>query len=247
LIRHFSREEVGCVEGRRADFSPGDSATARHELTYRDMESRIKLWESRVFSCTGATGPIYAVRRALYVPLHPAMISDLMEPILIVCRHGKRHVFEPDALSREAVLPDMGHEFRRKVRIMTRCLNSLRGAPEALSPFRAGWFSLQLFSHRVLRWLAPVVAVAAFVANVFLLPHPLYRAAFLLQISFLLVAAAGAALDRLAIGPALLRLPHYFFMSNLAALTALGNCLIGRQVIVWRPLRETETAGSARP
>jgi len=237
LVRHFAQADVGCVEGRRVDLSPGESATARHELTYRDVESRIKAWESRVLSCTGATGPIYAIRRSLYLPLDPEMISDLMEPLLVMCRHGKRHVFEPAAISRERVNGRMRDEFHRKVRIMTRCLNSLRMAPQVVNPFRNGWFAVQVISHRLLRWLVPVFALAAFAANVYLLPDPFYRMTLLLQLSFLLVAAIGAALDRLNLGPAFLRLPHYFCAANLAALDAIGNCLLRKNIVTWRTQR----------
>jgi cellulose synthase/poly-beta-1,6-N-acetylglucosamine synthase-like glycosyltransferase len=233
LVLPFARGDVGSVEGRRADFASSASATARNELTYRDWESRIKTWESRVLSCTGATGPLYAVRRSLYIALDPAMISDFMEPILVMCRHRKRHVFEPAAISRESVNGALQREFQRKVRIMTRCLNSLRMAPDVLNPLRNGWFAVQVLSHRLLRWLVPVFAAAAFTANVVLLHHPFYRLTLLLQVSFLLVAAIGAALDRIGIGPAFLRLPHYFCAANLAALEALANCILGRNFVTW--------------
>jgi cellulose synthase/poly-beta-1,6-N-acetylglucosamine synthase-like glycosyltransferase len=233
LVQHFASEDIGCVEGRRLDFAPNASATARHELMYRDMESRIKTWESRVLSCTGATGPIYAVRRSLYVPLQPALISDLMEPILVMCRHRKRHIFEPRAISREAVLPELKDEFRRKVRIMTRCLNSLRLAPEVLNPMRTGWFAVQVISHRLLRWLVPVFALTAFAANLFLLHHPIYRATLLLQALFVAGMLVGWVSDRLRIGPAFLRLPYHFGAANAAALVALGNCLMGRNIVAW--------------
>jgi cellulose synthase/poly-beta-1,6-N-acetylglucosamine synthase-like glycosyltransferase len=237
LVARFADPSVGCVEGRRADVSASGSATAQYELTYRDWESRIKMWESKVLSCVGATGPIYAVRRALYVPLDPVMISDFMEPLLVMSRHGKRQVFEPAAISREDVHGEMRDEFHRKVRIITRCLNSLRMAPEVLNPLRHGWFAMQVLSHRLLRWLVPVFAVGAFAANVFLLPSAFYRVTLLLQVSFLLVAGIGAALDRLNVGPAFLRLPHYFCAANLAALDALGNCLLRRNIVTWRPVR----------
>ncbi|MEI6514527.1 MAG: glycosyltransferase family 2 protein [bacterium] len=237
LIWHFSRGDVGCVEGRRVDFTPQRSATARHELAYRDMESHIKAWESRVLSCTGATGPIYAVRRALYIPLDPAMISDFMEPLLIMYYHHKRHIFEPCAISREAVLPDLKDEFARKVRIITRCLTSLRIRPGVLNPFRMGGFAIQIISHRLLRWMIPVFALTGFTANLFLLHHPFYRMTFLLQVSFILVAAIGAMLDQLNIGPALLRLPHYFFAANLAAFEAIINCLQNKNFVTWKTQR----------
>ena len=237
LVWHFSRHDVGCVEGRRVDYSPTESATAQHELTYRDLESRIKTWESRVSSCTGATGPIYAIRRALYIPLHPALISDFMEPILIMCRRRQRHIFEPSAISREAVIPKLNNEFNRKVRVMTRCLNSLRMAPEVLNPFQNGGFAIQVISHRLLRWLVPLFAVTAFVANLFLLPSPFYRATLILRVAFLVVAMIGAILDRIDLGPGFLRLPHYFYTVNLAALDAIVNCLRGKNVVIWQPQR----------
>jgi len=250
LIWHFSREDVGCVEGRRVDFTPQRSATARHELAYRDLESHIKTWESRVLSCTGATGPIYAVRRELYIPLDPAMISDFMEPLLIMCYHHKRHIFEPFAISREAVLPELKDEFIRKVRIMTRCLTSLRMVPGVLNPFRIGGFAIQIISHRLLRWMVPIFALTAFISNVFLLHHPFYRMTLLLQVSFILVSAIGAMLDRLHIGPSLLRLPHYFFTANLAALAAIINCLRNKNFVVWhthRPESNPPTPDVYRP
>lgn len=237
LIRPFDHEDVGSVEGRRADFASGDSGTAKYELSFREMESHIKSWESRVLSCTGATGPIYAVRRALYIPLDPAMISDLMEPILIMARQRKRHVFEPCSISRESVLPNLQDEYYRKIRIITRCLNSLRMAPEVLNPLQNGWFALQVISHRLLRWLVPVFALTAFSANIFLLSQPLYRITFLFQTAFILLAAIGAALDKLSIGPSILRLPHYFCTINLAALSAIGNFLRGQNIVMWRTQR----------
>ena len=237
LVRHFAREDVGCVEGKRADFAAATSGTASHELTYRDWESRIKGWESRVLSCTGATGSIYAVRRSVYVPLPAAMISDLMEPLLVMSRHRKRQVFEPDALSREPVNADMRDEFRRKVRIMTRCLNSLRMAPEVVNPVCTGWFAVQVISHRLLRWLAPAFALVALVSNLLLLAHPFYRVALAAPVAFALAAAIGWLSDRMCVGSDWLRLPYYFAVANAAAFVALGNCLLGRNYVTWQTER----------
>jgi hypothetical protein len=118
---------------------------------------------------------------------------------------------------------------------MTRCLNSLRMAHEVLNPLRHGWFAVQVISHRLLRWLVPVFAIVTWVANVFLLSDPFYRVTLLLQVAFIFVAAIGAALDRLLVGPAFLRLPHYFCVANMAALDAFVNCLRGRNVVTWQP------------
>lgn len=237
LARHFARPEVGCVEGRRMDWSPEASAVAAHELSYRDYESWIKLLESRVATCTGATGPIYAVRRVSYIELPADAISDLMQPLLIRFRHGQRHLFEPGAVSREEVLPKMAREFPRKVRIITRCLHSLFAVPGLLNPLRAGSFALQIWSHRLLRWLVPVLALLLVAANLRLLDRPFHLAFFVLTLAFLALAGLGHLLDRFDLGPSLLRLPYYFVSANAAALVAWINWARGRTIRTWEPER----------
>jgi hypothetical protein len=121
---------------------------------------------------------------------------------------------------------------------MTRCLNSLKKAPEALDPRRVGaGFAAQVVSHRLLRWLTPVFALTAFTANLFLLDRPLYRITLMPQAAFLLAAGIGWLLDRRQMGPASLRLPFYFSAANAAALLAIANCLMGRHIVSWRTHR----------
>lgn len=238
LVRHFGRDDVGCVEGSRVDYSPERTATAEHELTFRNYESRIKTLESRVLSCTGATGPIYAVRRPLYVPLSPDMISDFMEPLMVMYKHRKRQVYEPEAVSREPVLGEMRREFRRKVRIITRCLHSITRVPQIMSPLKTGWFSVQVVSHRFLRWLLPVLLLVVLFANIILARGPFYRAALAAQFAFYAAALLGWIFEGARIGSTLLRVPYYFCAANAASLVAVINWLRGKSVVTWRTERD---------
>ncbi len=238
LVRHFGRDDVGCVEGRRADYSPEETATAENELKFRDYESWIKTLESRVLSCTGATGPIYAVRRSLYVPLDPDMISDLIEPMMVMYKHRKRHVYEPAAVSREQVFSKMQREFRRKVRIMTRCLHSLGRAAHVMNPFKTGWFAMQVISHRFLRWLLPVVLLAFLCANIVLARRPFYFVTLMMQCAFYCAALVGWVLEGRKMGPRTLRLPYYFSAANAASLVAVVNWVTGKSVVTWKTDRE---------
>jgi len=237
LAKHFSDEGVGCVEGRRLDFDAECAATARHELTYRDYESWIKRLESRVASCTGATGPIYGVRRSCYIELPAEAISDLMEPIMIMHVHGKRQVFEPGAISRETVLAEMSNEFQRKVRIITRCLNSITSVPGLLNPFSGGVFALQIWSHRLLRWMLPLFALLVLAGTLTLSHRPLFLLALQAQLAFLLAVLLGFLLDCRNLGPSILRLPYYVFTVNAAALLGLLNWVRGKNILVWDPDR----------
>ncbi len=240
LARPFQDQSVGCVEGRRMDHCENKSATGSHELTYRDYESWIKQMEGRVLSCTGATGPIYAVRRELYVPLEGHMISDLMEPLLIMLNYGKRQVFNAGAVSSEAVLVEMGREFSRKTRIITRCLNSITNTKGLLNPMRTGFFALQIWSHRLLRWLVPVLALLLLIANLFLLAETWYTTSLGIILGFLALALIGYMLDRLNAGHGILRLPYYFVVANLAALTSIVFWLSGRNYNIWNPDRTND-------
>jgi cellulose synthase/poly-beta-1,6-N-acetylglucosamine synthase-like glycosyltransferase len=249
LVRHFGRDDVGCVEGRRLDYSHDSTATAAHELKFRDYESWIKTLESRVLSCTGATGPIYAVRRSLYVPLGPDMISDLIEPMMVMYEHRKRQVYEPDAISREPVFGKMRREFRRKVRIVTRCLYSLTRVARVMNPLKTGWFSIQVISHRLLRWLLPLLLLAVLCANAVLAHRPFYRVTLLMQCGFYSAAVLGWVFEGVRLGPQVLRIPYYFCAANAASLVAVANWLTGKSVIAWRTDREElrrTTDGEAR-
>jgi len=244
LVRHFTQDDVGCVEGRRVDYSPEETVTAEHELKFRDYESWIKTLESRVLSCAGATGPIYAVRRSLYVPLDPDIISDLIEPIMVMYKHRKRHVYEPSAVSREPVFGEMHREFRRKVRIMTRCLHSLGRTAQVMNPFKTGWFSVQVISHRFLRWMLPVGLLALLCANVLLARWPFYFVTLMAQCVFYCAALVGWALEGRKMAPKITRLPYYFSAANAASLVAVVNWVTGKSVVTWKTDREESYGAS---
>lgn len=255
MVAAFADPTVGVVEGRRVDHAPHESETATTdtEMSFRDYESSVKCAESRLYTCVGATGPIYAVRRSAYVPPDPSEISDLLEPLLVHSRHGLRQVFEPQAISREPLLETGGDEFGRKIRIITRCLSSLVRRPELWCPgvgcaqlgFRgagrrlvAGW---QLWSHRLLRWLLPIPMVALLVASAALAGFGgagrIYLAALIVQLGFYGAAAVGYFRERYGGKAGALRYPYYFCLANLAAAVALVNLFRGRRITVWSPQR----------
>ena len=73
----------------------------------------------------------------------------------------RRTVFQVLSISvHEAVCfvsrtPSLRDEYRRKVRTMTRGLETLFYKRQLLNPFRYGWFAWMLFSHKLCRWLVP--------------------------------------------------------------------------------------------
>jgi hypothetical protein len=236
MVANFADPTVGCVSGdllyRRDPEHASPEADGR--AVFWSYERQLRLWESQLHSMIGAAGCAYAMRRALYVPLDPAVISDFVEPGKVTER-GWRTVLEPGAPALEPVESrSLGEELHRRARIITRGLRGAFHMPALLNPLRHPWFAIELWSHRVLRWLVPVFLLVLLAASVALAPrHPLYAVVLAAQ---LLVYGAGAgawALERLRVRIPGAFVPLYFCLVNLAPLLALTWLARGEKKILW--------------
>ena len=108
-----------------------------------------------------------------------------------------------------------------------------------MNPLRAGFYAVQLISHKVMRYLVPVFLLACLASSLALAPRSrFYAAAALAQILFYAAAAAGWLLERAGLRLRLLALPHYFVLANAAAVLALFKFLRGERYARWEPIRE---------
>lgn len=246
LLRPLADPAVGGVAGDQRYLKGSGSADG--ERAYWDLDRRLKRWQSAAGSVTSSTGAIHAVRRELFRQI-PAGVTDDFWISAQVVASGRRLVFAPDAIAWEAAAPSSSGEFQRKVRVITRGLRGVRLMRELLDPVRHGFYSLQLFSHKVLRRLALLPLAAILVATPWLWDDgPLYRAAALAQALFYaaaalgpLLAARGGRLARLA------ALPAFFCMANAAAGLAAWNALRGQRIDSWEPQRAGALPGGGRP
>ena len=149
-------------------------------------------------------------------------------------------MFEPRAIAYEPPAQDLGDEYQRKVRVMTRGLRAVGLRRSLLDPRRTGFYSVQLFSHKVMRRLVVVPLIVAAVSSWRLRRRgPVYRLAAVGQAAFHGLGLAGLLLSRRKIGSArLLAIPAYFMMINAAALHAAWNVVTGRRIDRWTPRRE---------
>jgi len=216
--------------------SPAPSVEA--EGLYWKLETWMKKQESAFESVVGGDGAIYAIRRDLYSPLRPTDINDFMNPLQIIDK-GYRGLFEPGAISYEDTAENFEKEFRRKVRIVSRALNALRRVPGVLNPLRNPRHWLLLVSHKLLRWLAPFFLLLTFATSLLLWESPIYRLAFLLQIAFYAVAAAGWILPSSRSTWRVFSLAYYFCLVNLASLIGCVKCFRGDLSATWTPPRHS--------
>ena len=242
LVPSFADPSVGCVAGRLVYVDPAETGVGRGAKSYWGYETFLKTHESRACSLIGASGCLYAVRRAAYVPLYHEACSDFIIATKMV-EQGLRAVYEPSAVCTEETNRRSDKEFRMRVRVIAQTFTDLWRHRAMLNPLRAGFYAVELLSHKVLRYAVPVFLACLLLASAALAPSGLFFAAvFALQACFYLAAAAGWLLERAGARVRLLALPHYFVLANAAVVLAFYKFLRGERYARWEPIRESAPA-----
>jgi len=237
IVRNYADPTVGAVSGRYEYFNPTGASIGVGNILFWKYENFIKSSQTRIKTITGCCGCIYSVRRALYEPLPPDIISDLVEPLKIL-EKGYRIVFEPDAVAHEETTEKTGEEFNMRIRVITRGMRGMLFMRKLFNPLRHGFVSFQLISHKLLRWLMPVFMVAALVSNAFLLGRPFYNLTFALQAAFYALAILGWLAERFHVRSRILSVPLYFSTVNLASLISMYRIWKGHKAVTWETLRK---------
>jgi len=236
LVRHFADPSVGCVSGHMRYIDRGG------ESWYQQYETLLFRLESLVSSPVGAFGPLYAIRRNLHVPIPAEMQEDLVRPLLVVY-YGHRIVFEPEAVAWLCAAPTVEGEWRRRVRMVARAVYSLLYyAPmrALFNPFRYGFFALQMWSHRMLRWLHGVFLALMLASNLVLVgENMLYLALGVMQLTGYTAALVGYLIEkhgqRRACFP--FHFAYYYLSAQIAMLQGFWKGLRGSPFTTWKPIR----------
>src|SRR5689334_13320362 len=139
MVANFADPAVGCVGGDLHYENDPQNTSAAGRALFWGYERQLRLWESQVHSIIGVAGCVYAMRRALYEPLDPTVISDFVQPGRITAQ-GHRTVLEPRALAFEPVESrSFREEIHRRARIITRGLRGAFSMRPLLNPFRHPW------------------------------------------------------------------------------------------------------------
>lgn len=184
LVRNFADPRVGAVSGhlKIRDARSGESAQID---AYWRFETWIRDSLSAVDSMFGATGPFYAIRRSLAIPIPPDILLDDMYLPLAAFRQGYRLIVDPDAVAWDFPT-SFSTEFRRKVRTLAGNYQLWMHYPWLLTPANRMW--LHFLSYKVGRLLLPWLLVAIAVSTCFL-PSRWREAAALPQLLVYAMAA----------------------------------------------------------
>ncbi len=237
LVRNYGDDTVGAVSGRYEYFNPSGAPIGVGSILFWKYENLIKTLQTNIRTITGCCGCIYSVRRSLYEPLPPDIISDLCEPLKVL-EKGYRIVFEPEAIAYEETTAHAGEEFNMRVRVITRGMRGLLYMRGLFNPARFPFVAFQLLAHKVLRWLIPLLLLTLLLANAFLIGSPFYEATLGLQVAFYTLAAIGYAAERYGLKTKLLSVPLYFMTVNLAAVVAMQRVWRGHKAVTWETVRK---------
>lgn len=238
MVRNFSDPTVGSVAGRLIYVDPTGSSVGRGAVSYWNYEVFLRRQESRACSLIGTSGCMYAVRKSAYLPLYPEAHGDFLIATKMI-QQGLRTVFEPEAVCIEETNRRVDNEMRMRVRVITQTLNDLWQHRAMMNPLRSGFYAVQLFSHKVMRYLVPLFLMVALVSCGVLASVSLtYRLMFTVQLICYGCAVAGLILEKFGLRSQLLAFPQYFVLTNVASVLALYKLARGERYARWEPIRE---------
>ncbi|NCT68789.1 MAG: glycosyltransferase family 2 protein [Rhodanobacteraceae bacterium] len=234
LVHALSDPRVGAASGELVFERPRECGFASGVDAYWRYERFVRRHEAASGSVVGASGALYAARRALLPPVPAGLILDDLWIPLAVARGGARIAFARGAHAFDHAETDPAAEARRKRRTLAGNFQLIAREPSLLLPWThpLGW---RLWGHKWLRLLAPWLMALALLANLALAARsPAYRLLALAQLGFYALAALAWLAPACARWPPA-RLAATFVRMNGYAALGLLDFVSGRATAAWRP------------
>ena len=233
LTSNFQEASVGYVTGKMVYVNQDGTLIGDGCSSYMKYENWLRSGESALGSIVGVDGGIDAMRKSLYESLRADQLPDFVQPLKVV-EKGYRVVYDDRASLKEDSLDSMDDEYRMRVRVSLRAMWALLDMRQLLNPLKFRFFSWQLFSHKVLRYLAFIPISLAFLANAMLVAEGFYTTLFICQLFFYLLVLKGHRSSDKNL-PNYIALPYYFIILNVACAHAFVRFIKGEKQVIWTP------------
>jgi cellulose synthase/poly-beta-1,6-N-acetylglucosamine synthase-like glycosyltransferase len=236
LVAPFSDPRVGAVTGAKR-VRASNSVTGSGEGLYWRYESLIKTAESRLGSCVGVNGEMFAVRAGLIDHVPEEIINDDSYMAMQVLKAGFDVVYQPDAISWEPASETGDDDRLRRERIVAGRIQALARAPQIV-PWRRPVVAWQIVSHKLLRPFIPLLAAVALFSTLASLRDAVRNRRALVLPATALIGQLGvyfaAWVGRRSARPGrLAKAAAYLVDSNRASLAGTIGYLRGRQDVLW--------------
>lgn len=232
LVAYFSDPGIGAVSSEDR-FISQDGAVAG-EGAYVKYEMWLRRQESKLAGLVGLSGSFFAVRKSLCSEWDIHSPSDF-NTALNTAKAGLRAVTAPDVLGFYQDLKDPSKEYQRKIRTVIRGMTGLSRHAEVLGFGKFGFFSFQVISHKLMRWLTPWFLLVFFLLNASIADNGVfYFLLFLGQLAFYGLAVVAHFLPNLQ-SISVVKLVYFFVQVNIALLDAAIKFLAGQRMTTWKP------------
>ncbi len=241
LVLRFTDPTVGVASGRDVSVARIEDTGNIGESGYVGYEMWVRRLETEVGGIIGASGCFYGIRKDLHLHLVPEALSRDFSAPLTAREHGYRAVSVDEAICYVPRVSRLRQEYRRKVRTITRGIETLFYRRALMNPLRHGRFAWMLFSHKVCRWLVPWAAVVGVAALAVLAGGAAWpRVLLVLGGAHAAVAIVAWWLPEGRRLPRLLALAAFTFWGNFSVLHASIMALRGELSPTWEPTRRAD-------
>lgn len=232
VINYFSDPSVGTVSS--LDKIVHADTQGSGEGFYIKYEMWLRRLESNFGSLVGVSGSAFAVRRELCEDWRSDIPSDF-SLLLRAQEKGLRGVMAEDFIGSYRTVKTEEEEFSRKVRTVLRGITTLFCCREVFEVNRYRWFSWQVLSHKLCRWLVPWFVIFATFGLLGLIGESTLFT--VMGIGMLLGYGAAIAAyfkPELRQNP-LCKVPLFFLVANAAIFVAWILFLTGKRTVQWSP------------
>lgn len=239
LVRPFADPKVHLVGGNISYQEKNHRGISKEEDQYLGFENSLKFRESAVFGqFIGAEGGCYAMRTQSYTPIPTLTFMEDFFLTMKINEKGYKTTFNPNALCFEDVSTDWREEYKRKVRISIGNFQNLKRFLGLLFRFPLGF---SFFSHKVLRWMTPILLITIGLCSVFLWNiNAFYMGFALLELVVILALGLDLLISRKGKRSFTFGLLTHFMIMNTALLVGLYKYSKGISSNVWQPTKRNQ-------
>lgn len=236
LVKKLADPTVGMVSGSLQYFDRQGASMGIATKLYWKYESFIKKSQGRLYTMTGAVGCINAFKRHLYYVLPANIIEDFTEPLMIISQ-GHRVAYAPKAISYERTTQKVKQEFNMRCRVIRGGMTGFLFALKSLTLKDHSYALIQLFFHKVMRWLMPVNLILLYLINLIIVTMLesswFFDWFFYAQTFFYIMAFVGLFFEAKNKMMKILLIPTYFLVVNLASLKAMYLTMTTKLSATW--------------
>jgi cellulose synthase/poly-beta-1,6-N-acetylglucosamine synthase-like glycosyltransferase len=237
VVAHFNDPKVACVGGV-ALLKAHVGQIGKSQGLYWRIEQFVRVRESDLGMVYSLPGWGFAARKSDFSSLDLDTGDDMILPMEMALK-GKRSVIASDAFVIDTMPSSLQGVFSARQRIALRNFTGAMRRKALLAPWLFPKMAFALWSHKLLKWLSPILLILLFLSNLWLclagnsLP---YDYSLLAQLIFYSVGLIDLLSVRMGIEMKVpfLRYLSSFLLANAAFLVALWKFALGQGIKTYR-------------